>query len=1021
MKALTDLWLKDESLRRQFWEQPGSEYRATVVEAFSNYSRWVKNLPVPTLPGNQGVLPGDFSATFTKGQISLGIVGLNSTLFQLSGGDFRGKLDIHVSQLNAVCGGAPDEWFRRQTASVLLTHQPPNWLAPHALQHFRQEIHPAGRFLSHLCGHQHEPMSSDLSEGGAAPRRLRQAPSLFGLEQWGGETPKQRLHGYTAGQFEFDGNEGNETLWPRTGILGIHGGLNLCPDHRFKLSTSDCYVNQFDLTYDQSTSLQIGDAAPMPMSPGTSCPPAPVSALQPLNEAPDEAASRDRLSSCPRFSVKVEKQHKAIRHDEQAQFEHQLRTNSIIWLAVDWGTGVDGFLGASIARFSVQGEIPDTFHLKCDDANDIDSLLALFQQQFGMSLQAFGGFAATVKNAFIILDGIYPSLCTGEVFPKLLRIVQAIADYCPSIKVVIISSVMPEMKAINVLRLKPLEIPDVRTYLQNHPDAPISMHEADVIELLHERTDGLPMFLDRILKALRVSSLALVLDAELDKSAAVSAPVDTVPKSLIHAVSTLAIPGDAKKQRSFRLLKVPSVLPYGETLEALKRYFPTEPFFIENALELSELALLEIVPLQNASPYLSTGAIEAAERNVPKIVKVPRQVRDYTLSLLSDGEWEEILSAGIERFFGRKWREGKVKMRTVPLEYKEYLSTGPGNEFAVLHHLIARSRSRDDYGAMRRAVRLGCHYCHQLMGTDRFRDVVSVAGGILKTIERDDMPEQWSDLAKLLGQGLRMIGKTDDGLKYLRAALDAGGDSLSSEAKSMIWLNIALAHERTDKTAAVQAAEEVQKHSKPSSTVYLQAMGIIVGLKNNGAERLTKLREFERQSRVLGHHTLADSISLDLAHEEIDLTEKLGLLNRVLKSSNTEYNQSRALIAKALVLREMGDGKQLEAAEVTALSNAYAYLHSQRFDKLFNKAHEALWGVLESSREEGPLFRLFRHSSFLWRIRGDDGRETKYLRLLAGVQEKVQTRSSLMNTLEVVYFTKRTKAIFVNPSSTSVG
>src|SRR5262249_52617894 len=168
-------------------------------EFFANYTEWCSKVSVPTVQATAGTLPGDFSASFTKGTVTLGIIGLNSTFLQVSDGDFKGKLDLHVSQINALCDADPVRWLSGRTATVLLTHHPPSWLAPDALKHFRQEIYPAGRFLAHLCGHQHEPEAFELAEAGAPPRRLRQAPSLFGLDSWNGADPKERIHGYTAG------------------------------------------------------------------------------------------------------------------------------------------------------------------------------------------------------------------------------------------------------------------------------------------------------------------------------------------------------------------------------------------------------------------------------------------------------------------------------------------------------------------------------------------------------------------------------------------------------------------------------------------------------------------------------------------------------------------------------------------------------------------------------------------------------------------------------------------------------
>lgn len=231
--------------------------------------------------------------------------------------------------------------------------------------------------------------------------------------------------------------------------------------------------------------------------------------------------------------------------------------------------------------------------------------------------------------------------------------------------------------------------------------------DADAIEKLHERSEGLPMHIDRMLKALKVTSLPTVLEAELEASSL--AIGDETPLGLVHAVSQLLNSEDKRSKRSFRLLKVLSTLPYGETLESLAHYLPSEPFFLDNALQLKDLALLEVVPLQRTNIHAHSSVI-GAESGLPKLLKIPRQVRDYIQTLLSEEERLDIVLAGLEKFFGRGWRQGTVKLRKLPTEYREYLSSGAGNEFALIHHLVAHGNSTLDAAMVGKGAVLGVRY-----------------------------------------------------------------------------------------------------------------------------------------------------------------------------------------------------------------------------------------------------------------------------------------------------------------------
>src|SRR6266566_2986514 len=440
-KALIQLWHGDVELQRQFWRDKDCEYRRAVDQFFAPYTNWRRATSVPLLAHDHGALPGDFSATFEKGDVKLGIVGLNSTFLQIADGDFKGKLDLHVSQLNAVCEGEPEHWLNARTAAVLLTHQPPSWLSADALNHYRQEIYPSGRFIAHLCGHQHEPESFELSEAGALPRRLRQAPSLFGLQRWHGVHPGHRVHGYNAGQYVFHAPDGLEKLWPRIAVTGRDGALNFAPDYTYKLK-DDCVVTSFELRSSAEESEKLSESSlvavekPSEILPGSQD-------ISLLDSEPAEETARARLTACPRFTSSPGPHNRASRQDEQSEFEHELRRGRRVWVIADWGTGQEGFLAASLERLRDLNAIGDIFHLRCDEAIDVNSLESLFPQQFGYPVQTFCRFAASLPAAFLVLDAIHPALCVGEALAAFKRFADAIAEYCPQLRLVITSSSVP--------------------------------------------------------------------------------------------------------------------------------------------------------------------------------------------------------------------------------------------------------------------------------------------------------------------------------------------------------------------------------------------------------------------------------------------------------------------------------------------------------------------------------------------------------------------------------------------------
>jgi tetratricopeptide (TPR) repeat protein len=230
-------WWDHEDVRDEFWDNPGSDYRRITSESHSGYSDWMGSngfaRPDEYLAGE---LPGDFSAVITNNGICVGFAGLNSTFLQLAGGDYAGKLDLHPRQLSAACGGDHAGWIAGNHASVLLTHQPPDWLHPAARRLYDGAIYPSRSFVAHFYGHMHEASANVISLGMGATRRQLQGCSLYGLEYFGEAFDRERFKfGYTAVRMSFEGERGQLILWPRAAVLKQSREWRLGPDQGYEL------------------------------------------------------------------------------------------------------------------------------------------------------------------------------------------------------------------------------------------------------------------------------------------------------------------------------------------------------------------------------------------------------------------------------------------------------------------------------------------------------------------------------------------------------------------------------------------------------------------------------------------------------------------------------------------------------------------------------------------------------------------------------------------------------------------
>jgi len=197
-------WADDPDVSDEFWKKADGKYRKTIKEAFADYETWWKNTSRKPEDILNGMLPGEFSYTFTKDDFRLGIVGLNTAFLQLTEKkgtqSYEGHLVVHPNQFHKACSGNidGDKWADSHHACFLMTHHPPDWLDGDSSRYFKENI--LDSFCLHLCGHNHETKVLQKRAGGVRDAPLRWlGRSLFNAEKLGGGQ-LDRSHGYVAGE-----------------------------------------------------------------------------------------------------------------------------------------------------------------------------------------------------------------------------------------------------------------------------------------------------------------------------------------------------------------------------------------------------------------------------------------------------------------------------------------------------------------------------------------------------------------------------------------------------------------------------------------------------------------------------------------------------------------------------------------------------------------------------------------------------------------------------------------------------
>ena len=1013
MSNFRGCWEENNKLRDEFWDNPNSYYRNTLQEAFKGYTDWISSRPV-SMPDNfqSGILPGDFSLSISLNGFNLGIIGLNSAFLQLTRGNYKGKIVLSARQINPIMDYSPDDWCKKNHFNILMTHHGPSWFSDSALGEFNADIYPPGRFNLHMFGHLHKARASEHSEGGATTRKFRQGSSLLGLEKYGTKD-EIRIHGYTGNKIVLQTDFGLERYWPRILFKRTGGHYGFDPDISFERDSDDAVFSQFSYTSEKAYDFKGNDQTEIQsISPDIEEANLIDGANSALEQSHTEIGEK-KSASLPRFTIKRGAHHQVIRQTEQASLEKTLREKRCGIIVSDWGLGKIGFFGTVIARLEKYDPV-EVFKVSCNEAESLEEMDTIFQQQLGFSFQETMNLLSDLSRPVLFIDDFSSKLLEKVTENKQTEsLLEPLLDFCPTLLIVLATRQTPKAPHYDVIFLNALEIPDTQQYIQHHDLAGEELKDPAVIETIHIKSDGLPMHLDRIIEQLQVCTLHEVLTSD-DEALLVDDDSEPIPSALKKAVGSLIGSSDKYKRRSFKLLQVLSFLPSGESLSELKRVFPREPFFSQNALDLFKLDLVRAEkPMEfTKTETLASDLFRSGVTGEEKRLVVPRQVRDYVISITPETDLVEITRATLFLMFGDAWTSGEASFKT---KRKRVIrgtgrGVGPGNEHAVIVSYLKQAIKESEDLNIRKAIKLAINLATAYSHASKYRDCAIVADEYLAITSGLLTKEENKHLSIQLAKGLRMTGKREKSLAILDSVIENNDAGLTNREIAEIELLRALILERiNDENGALKAANQVLDHAQKGSYLYDHALSLIIGIENKGEKRVTDLIEHEKAVRNRKNFTVANNIALNLIPKLTDEMAKKKALDRVIKCKEDLYNRIRALIKKAELSTVSDSSICLNTAEKAMLRQAYSFLFTQRLGALFDQCHKVLWNVLNDEKNEHDLLVMFRLSSFVWRLQGDSDTEKNYVEQLLEVIPKSDKISNSQKRImmALAYFKKR--------------
>lgn len=956
-------WHTNKTVREDFLAKSESRYRETIRIAFENYRQWQAGLAdagIPVLDASHGYLPGDQACRVDIRGHRVGIVGLNSTWLQLTNESKAGDLHVDHSQLFHML---PDTegWCRANDFNILVTHQPVDWLSAESKATWDAEIATPGRFDIHLFGHMHEPKHSSLSMMGSAPTTIFQSPSLFGLEYLA-DNSARRIHGYSAGELSVTSNGRQLRIWPRTYLVSRGGQGKMAPDQNFHLPDNI------------STTLKLQDkkvdplaeiAAPVALAKTSEIPKPELFAAMSASE-PQALVARFRHHLLPSGP------HAHVRTVEQAAARYALAQRGL-WIVADWGLSSDEFVSSVLEGASMSDKAIVRLDLS-EISPSGDELDLEIEAKMGIKIQELSEELAPL-NCVLLLDDIRLGERPAGALPRergLENLAHAILDYCPTLIIIMRTRSIPANDQFGKVEISALDEADLKAYILRHSNGGENLAAPAVVSQILDLTGGVPDQVDRILKSLKVVTLS-----ELVASHQEGADTTLANRShtLVRAIEELGSAEDPMLQRARSMLQALATFPHGAQFEHVKRFNGVHGFYPDNATELMQRALI----VATALPGLEQQSAVETRR----ILSVPRAVREVVRANMSDDLLERHDRRAAELYFGSNWREGSTSW---PPERKYSSPKCSHHEIAnassILLRLLKSALHQENEEETVALMHLAAAYSDALLTGSHYYGTAAFCSAFLHTAPNAVADDMVHHIKLNYGKALRMGGDREKSLEILEG-LEPG--SLQRSDRESLLLELALAYQSHESSKAIDFAQKLLKTAKTQSKK-LQARSIIIDAEPDGVQRTSKLVALEREARNKKFFVLANNLAISLARESGDeniAREYLGSVVNAKEGASDVYNQARAALDVADSILKRGD--VLPQIDHIRLMAAYQYLFIQRIPSLFDKCHRVLWQSFAKRGEISNLFALFRHSSFIWRIRGLVLNEKKYIETLAKI------------------------------------
>lgn len=936
-KMLKTSWLTDDELRNELIWESGNEYNQYCRDRFSSYSSFInsfyENNKKPPVYMT-GVIPGDFYAEIEVGESKLGVLGLNSSFLQVDGDDYRKKLGIYHSQINAIFEKA--DYIKRIKdcdMALLMTHHEPDWYEDNSKSDYDVNIMSSGKFAEHLCGHNHVPKARMTSYNYGTTRNLSLGPSLFGVELKNKEY--ERIHGYHAGEYLIEGNSIKKRFYPRLAIKK-EDGYDIDKDPNYRYDNKSIYKT---VVLKQSESIL--DTIDIKESNRDDV----------LGNAKELSETLVRPST-----IKSNVIYDGVRQIEREKAIGILKNQGVVWIQSHFGLGEELFISSLMRKF---GDLENSlFVLNCEGVKSYDAFEHTVAEQYSRPfISLIKNLSENYERPVLMLNGLQKEFVDKDL-AALKNTLSSILNFNKRISIIIASYYKPSDNYFQIVELKPLVLEDVKHCLEaSNKNANYSIVDLERVLAL---TNGYPMFLD-----LAINELEMVDISDLNDSDFMTDKTDfNIPAIVLDYIRSLKGSTNRNERRCFSLLQLLAFLPKGETFKTISRFDSTNPFKPADLIPLKDKDLI-------SKDYYYTFE-EGRFIVTSSIIRVPQVYKEFIFSLTDEETRRDIFSSICGMYFGDGWLL-KSRVNIYSSHKGEYCSFAFHNACVALKQLLVYTINTRKNDELVRYLRIAGQFVEQLKRQSFFY-VANIISEELFLLEKDisveDALQPLAYLKFLFADIKRLNYEYDEAETLFKELLSDNKLSHDQRMTTFECLGY-LSTNRGENQMAMEYADKMRTECKKREVINLMVADYIKTTNkifDSDTQKVKELNKLYNKAKRSNLPTLAVNIAIAIANSEIS-EASLKKINTEVKTPNiSSYDRMRLLSAKYKLMTSSELSKSINDEDIKDVRTVYSYSFMQMLTRMMEDSHRILWDYYTAKNDYPMLVTLMKYSSFVWEM-----------------------------------------------------